>query len=329
MARHTGRELPRELRPDATHDATRERKQQRALALWHGSEAAVDTLADCYLTARGLPSLAASSAIRFRGDTPHLEGGRLPAMIALVTDVNGTPVAVHRTYLNRDGGKANVKPAKASLGPVWGGSIRLHPIVAEYPLVIGEGIETAASAGRRMGCPAWAAPETCAKASCCLLRPATSSSPQTPMTADAMLRTMPGVAGPTRDGKCRSQRPRGQATSTTFCKRGEWPMRRRGLTPRHMRKVMEEIELLRGDTVSDDAISPTPARHRGAEIFVPVTSIPGRPRTGPDDFTIRDVPEETGPSGYSPRQAAEAGIRTGAERVGGQEVGLAPLDARR
>ena len=71
-------------------------------------------------------------------------------------------------------------------------------------------------------------------------------------------------------------------------------MRRRGLTPRHMRKVMEEIELLRGDTVSDDAISPTPARHRGAEIFVPVTSIPGRPRTGPDDFTIRDVPEETG-----------------------------------
>ena len=157
VARHTGRELPRELRPDATHDATRERKQQRALALWHGSEAAVDTLADCYLTARGLPSLAASSAIRFRCDTPHLEGGRLPAMIALVTDVNGTPVAVHRTYLNRDGGKANVKPAKASLGPVWGGSIRLYPVVGEYPLVIGEGIETAASAGRRMGCPAWAA----------------------------------------------------------------------------------------------------------------------------------------------------------------------------
>ena len=78
-------------------------------------------------------------------------------MIALVTDVNGTPIAVHRTYLNRDGGKATVEPTKASLGPVWGSAIRLDPVAADKPLVIGEGIETAASAGRWLGCPAWAA----------------------------------------------------------------------------------------------------------------------------------------------------------------------------
>ena len=47
------------------------------------------TLADRYLTGRGLPGLAASAALRFRGDTPHPEGGRLPAMIALVSDVAG------------------------------------------------------------------------------------------------------------------------------------------------------------------------------------------------------------------------------------------------
>jgi putative DNA primase/helicase len=101
--------------------------------------------------------LAASVAIRFRGDTPHPEYARLPAMIALVSDVAGVPIAIHRTYLSRDGGKARVEPAKASLGPVWGGAIRLDSLTPGVPLVIGEGIETSASAGRLMGLPAWAA----------------------------------------------------------------------------------------------------------------------------------------------------------------------------
>ena len=158
VARSTGQELPRDPPSDATHVATRERNRERAIALWNGSEPALGTLADVYLSAaRKLPGLAASPAIRFRSDTRHPEGCRLPAMIALVTDVNDTPVAVHRTYLNRDGGKATVEPAKASLGPVWGGAIRMHPIVANIPLVIGEGIETSVSAGHLMGFPAWAA----------------------------------------------------------------------------------------------------------------------------------------------------------------------------
>ena len=42
-----------------------------------------------------------------------------------------------------------------SKGPLAGGAIRLYPIAPE--LVIAEGIETAASAGRLMGLPAWVA----------------------------------------------------------------------------------------------------------------------------------------------------------------------------
>jgi putative DNA primase/helicase len=137
--------------------ATPERKRERAMALWRGSEPAAGTLADHYLTARGLSELAASPALRFRADTPHPEGGRLPALVALVQDATGKPIAIHRTYLARNGERANVEPPKASLGPVWGGVIRLHPLAADTPLVIGEGIETAASAGRLMGLPAWAA----------------------------------------------------------------------------------------------------------------------------------------------------------------------------
>ena len=129
----------------------------KALTLWSGAKAAPGTPADAYLTGRGLADLATSPSLRWRGDVAHPEErGRLPAMLALVVDAAGQPVAVHRTYLRTDGsGKANVVPAKASLGPVGGGTIRLDPAAPE--LVIGEGIETSASAGRLMGLPAWAA----------------------------------------------------------------------------------------------------------------------------------------------------------------------------
>ncbi len=157
VARATGQERQPESRDDRGAAAARQRRQDAALRLWRGSEPATGTLADRYLTARGLPGLAASSALRFRGDTPHPEGGRLPAMIALVCDVAGMPVGVHRTYLGRNGSKARVEPAKASLGQTWVGAIRLHPLALGVPLVIGEGIESAASAGRLLGSPAWAA----------------------------------------------------------------------------------------------------------------------------------------------------------------------------
>ena len=156
VARATGQPPPAPL-VSGDGSASRERKRERALALWRGSEPATGTLADCYLTGRGLPGLATSPSLRFRTDCPHPEGGRLPALVALVENVAGQPVAVHRTFLARDGTKARVEPAKASLGAIWGAAIRLHPAAESQPLVIGEGIETAASAGRLMGFSAWAA----------------------------------------------------------------------------------------------------------------------------------------------------------------------------
>ncbi len=144
-------------RSDTQDEASRRaRRQVAALRVWRGSEAAPGTLADRYLIGRGLSGLARSPALRFRGDTPHPEGGNLPAMIALVTDAADLPVAIHRTFLATDGsGKANAEPQKASLGPIWTGAIRLDPVAPE--IVIAEGIETAASADRLLNLPAWAA----------------------------------------------------------------------------------------------------------------------------------------------------------------------------
>jgi len=143
-------------------DAEREveakaRKRDRALALWNGAEATEGTCVAAYLGRRGLGFLTGSAALRYRADTPHPAGGRLPAMIAQVVDVSNAMVAIHRTYLTRDGAKANADPPKASLGPAWGGAIRLSPYEPEKRLVIAEGLETAASAGRLLELPAWAA----------------------------------------------------------------------------------------------------------------------------------------------------------------------------
>jgi putative DNA primase/helicase len=69
------------------------------------------------------------------------------------------PVAIHRTFLARDGSaKAPVEPAKMMLGPCRGGAVRLsaHSSV----LMVGEGIETCLAALQATGHPAWAALST-------------------------------------------------------------------------------------------------------------------------------------------------------------------------
>jgi hypothetical protein len=124
---------------DAAARRQREAEQrERALGLWRGSRSAVGTIAERYLAARGLPGLATSSALRFRPDCPHPAGGRLPAMVALVTDAGGEPIAIARTFLRHDGSaKADIEPPRATLGPIRGGAVRLDPAAPE--LVIGEG----------------------------------------------------------------------------------------------------------------------------------------------------------------------------------------------
>jgi hypothetical protein len=78
-------------------------------------------------------------------------------MVALVTrGSDDEPLAIHRTFLARDGrGKAPVAPPKMMLGPCRGGAVRLAP--AGDVLMVGEGIETCLAAMQATGYPAWAA----------------------------------------------------------------------------------------------------------------------------------------------------------------------------
>lgn len=112
-----------------------------------------------YLTRRGLAHLVGCPALRHHGDCEHRwGGGRHPAMVARVVDARGRPISVHRTYLTPEGTKADADPVRASLAPFSGGAVRLTPDPAPPPeLAVGEGIETAGSAGRLLGLPAWAA----------------------------------------------------------------------------------------------------------------------------------------------------------------------------
>lgn len=134
-------------------------RTRAALAIWDASLPLPGTLAAIYLAARGLAG-GASSALRYHPSLRHPNAtGTFPAMVALIVSTEtGEPVAVHRTYLRRDGtGKADLDPARASKGPIGGGAIMLHAPVPGASLVIGEGIETSLSAGRIFSAPAWAA----------------------------------------------------------------------------------------------------------------------------------------------------------------------------
>jgi hypothetical protein len=81
-------------------------------------------------------------------------------MVALVTNgTDGTPLAIHRTFLAIDGNaKAPVEPAKMMLGPCRGGAVRLGPV--GDVLMVGEGIETCLAAIQATGYAAWAALST-------------------------------------------------------------------------------------------------------------------------------------------------------------------------
>jgi hypothetical protein len=80
-------------------------------------------------------------------------------MVALVTNaLTGEPIAVHRTYLDQAGNKANVAPNRMMLGPTAGGIVRLGD--GEHGLLVGEGVETVLSGMQATGRPGWAALST-------------------------------------------------------------------------------------------------------------------------------------------------------------------------
>src|SRR5215831_15490471 len=134
-------------------------RTQAALAIWRASKPAEGTPVETYLRSRGL-LLSPPPAIRFHAGLKHPSGGVWPAMVALVTrGADGAPLALHRTFLARDGGsKAPVDPQKMMLGPCRGGAVRLATF--GDVLMVGEGVETCLAAMQATGHPAWAALST-------------------------------------------------------------------------------------------------------------------------------------------------------------------------
>jgi hypothetical protein len=117
-----------------------------------------------YLQTRNLGWLAAPrfrTVLRQRLDCRHPTGITLPALIALVSDPSGNVSAIHRIFLCPDGSaKTDLNPRAASFGPIAGGAIRLAPeaiVRASGELIVGEGLETTASAAMLLRLPAWSA----------------------------------------------------------------------------------------------------------------------------------------------------------------------------
>jgi hypothetical protein len=126
---------------EAERRAEAVKRADRGRRVWRDALPIGGTVAEAYLRSRCI-TCSLPSALRFHPEAWHPTGKRLPAMVALVE--GGQGFAVHRTYLCADGGgKADVEPAKAMLGAVAGGAVRLTEAVG--PLVVAEGIETALS----------------------------------------------------------------------------------------------------------------------------------------------------------------------------------------
>ena len=135
------------------------RRSEAALAIWQSAQPAQGTTVETYLASRGI-DLPPPEALRFHAGLKHPSGGIWPAMVALVTSgADGTPLAIHRTYLAHDGaGKAPVESPKMMFGPCRGGAVRLAP--PGDVLMVGEGIESSLAAMQASGHPAWAALST-------------------------------------------------------------------------------------------------------------------------------------------------------------------------
>jgi putative DNA primase/helicase len=81
-----------------------------------------------------------------------------PAMIARIVGSDNVPLALHRTYLNSEHQKADIKSPKKitpALGSLVGCAVRLFPVV-DNEIIVCEGIETAIACRQLFDISAWA-----------------------------------------------------------------------------------------------------------------------------------------------------------------------------
>jgi hypothetical protein len=103
------------------------------------------TIAETYLRKRGITALHDTGALRFhphcyyRPDTDTTTEV-WPALIAAVTDLSGTIIGAHRTWLDPSGNKAPVETPRRAMGRLAGHGVRFG--VMTDVLAAGEGLET-------------------------------------------------------------------------------------------------------------------------------------------------------------------------------------------
>ena len=148
---------PRRIDPDKN-----EARIAGGMRILRAARSIEGTIVEKYLGTRGfrprdLPD-ETRAHLYFHPHCPYPGGPDLPAMIGLVEHVVHGRVGIHRTFLRESGlGKADIKPDRASLGPIKGGAVRLGAVRPSIELVIGEGIETVLSVMHACGLPGWAA----------------------------------------------------------------------------------------------------------------------------------------------------------------------------
>ena len=106
-----------------------------------------------YLKRRGLGGVwPLPTVLRYHRGLPYWEGsekvGEFPAMVAPIVAPDGRTVALHRTYLARNGRKADVPTVKkltGAAGPMTGASVPLHKPTRGC-IGVAEGIESALAA---------------------------------------------------------------------------------------------------------------------------------------------------------------------------------------
>ena len=117
------------------------------------------TAGEIYLGGRGLRALDTPDLL-FHPDLTYWDTRTgYPALIAIVRNVAGEQIAIHRTYLAPDGsGKADVPKSRMMLGSVAGGAVRLSEIGTSVVVGLGEGLETCLSVTQACpDLPVWAA----------------------------------------------------------------------------------------------------------------------------------------------------------------------------
>lgn len=101
--------------------------------------------------------------IRFHPSLEYFDEGKVthtgPAMVAMLTDINGRTCGLHRTWLTNEGEKAAVSSprrltAAVSTHPINGSAVKLDEAVGPV-LSVGEGIESSLAARAIAGFPTW------------------------------------------------------------------------------------------------------------------------------------------------------------------------------